>query len=82
MSIVGPRPIVENEIKKYGEHYRLYTSVRPGLTGLWQVEGRAETTYQERVAMDVRYVETRSFMKDFWIVLKTIPAVLASRGAV
>ena len=82
MSIVGPRPIVKNEIQKYGDSYRFYTAVRPGLTGLWQVEGRTETTYQERVAMDVRYVQTRSFLKDVWIVVKTIPAVLASRGAV
>lgn len=82
MSIVGPRPIVENEIQKYGDHYRLYTAVRPGLTGLWQVEGRTDTTYQERVEMDVRYVLNRSFFTDLWIVLKTIPAVLASRGAV
>lgn len=82
MSIVGPRPIVKNEIQKYGDSYRYYTAVRPGLTGLWQVEGRADTTYDERVDMDVKYVRTRSFVSDFWIVLKTIPAVLASRGAV
>lgn len=82
MSIVGPRPIVKNEIQKYGDSYRFYTAVRPGLTGLWQVEGRTETTYQERVEMDVKYVQTRSFWKDVWIVLKTVPAVIASRGAV
>ena len=82
MSIVGPRPIVKNEIQKYGDSYRFYTAVRPGLTGLWQVEGRTDTTYQERVEMDVRYVQTRSFWKDVWIVVRTIPAVIASRGAV
>ena len=82
MSIVGPRPIVKNEIQKYGDSYRYYTAVRPGLTGLWQVEGRADTTYDERVDMDVKYVRTRSFLNDVWIVLRTIPAVLASRGAV
>lgn len=82
MSIVGPRPIVKNEIQKYGDNYRYYTAVRPGLTGLWQVEGRADTTYDARVDMDVKYVRTRSFFNDVWIVLKTIPAVLASRGAV
>ena len=82
MSIVGPRPIVKNEIQKYGDSYRYYTAVRPGLTGLWQVEGRADTTYDERVDMDVKYVRTRSFFSDIWIVLKTVPAVLASRGAV
>ncbi len=82
MSIVGPRPIVKNEIQKYGDSYRFYTAVRPGLIGLWQVEGRTETTYVERVEMDVRYVQTRTFWKDLWIVLKTVPAVIASRGAV
>ncbi len=82
MSIVGPRPIVQNEIQMYGDDYDFYTAVRPGLTGLWQVEGRSGTTYQERVEMDVRYVQTRTFWKDVWIVLKTVPAVLASRGAV
>lgn len=82
MSIVGPRPIVKNEIQKYGDKYRFYISVRPGITGLWQVEGRTETTYEERVDMDVRYVTTRTFWKDVWIVLRTVPAVLASRGAV
>lgn len=82
MSIVGPRPIVKNEIKRYGDNYRFYTAVRPGLTGLWQVQGRTDTSYQTRVAMDVRYVQTRSFLTDLWIVVKTIPAVLMSRGAV
>ena len=82
MSIVGPRPIVKNEIQKYGENYRFYTAVRPGLTGLWQVEGRTDTTYEERGQIDVRYVQTRSFWKDLWIVIKTVPAVFASRGAV
>jgi Undecaprenyl-phosphate galactose phosphotransferase WbaP len=81
MSIVGPRPIVKEEIQKYGDNYRFYTSVRPGLTGLWQIEGRAETTYQERVEMDVEYAQTRSFFMDVLIMLKTIPAVLFSRGA-
>lgn len=82
MSIVGPRPIVDGEIKKYGDDFRYFTSVRPGLTGLWQVEGRTDTTYEERVAMDVKYAQTRTFWNDIWIVLKTIPAVLMSRGAV
>lgn len=82
MSIVGPRPIVDGEIKKYGDDFRYFTSVRPGLTGLWQVEGRTDTTYEERVAMDVKYAQTRTFWNDIWIVLKTIPAVLLSRGAV
>ncbi|MCA8899825.1 MAG: sugar transferase [Hyphomonas sp.] len=81
MSIVGPRPIVENEISKYGEFYRDYCSVRPGLTGLWQVEGRSDTTYAERVLLDVKYAHSRSFWVDVGIMLKTVPAVLSSRGA-
>lgn len=76
MSIVGPRPIVENEIAKYGEYYRDYCSVRPGLTGLWQVEGRSDTTYAERVALDAQYARTRTFWGDIGIMLRTIPAVL------
>ncbi len=81
MSLVGPRPIVANEIGKYGEFYRDYCSVKPGITGLWQVEGRSDTTYEERVQLDVKYARTRSFWGDFRIMLKTIPAVLFSRGA-
>lgn len=81
MSIVGPRPIVENEINKYGEFYRDYCTVRPGLTGLWQVEGRSNTTYEQRVQLDVKYARTRSLGGDFMIMLRTVPAVLFSRGA-
>lgn len=81
MSIVGPRPIVENEIIKYGEFYRDYCSVRPGLTGLWQVEGRSDTTYEQRVQLDVKYATTRNFTGDIMIMLRTVPAVLLSRGA-
>lgn len=81
MSLVGPRPIVENEIAKYGENYRDYCAVRPGITGAWQVSGRSDTTYSERVQMDVEYAKTRSFWGDMRIVLETIPAVLLSRGA-
>ena len=81
MSLVGPRPIVENEIAKYGEFYRDYCSVRPGLTGLWQVEGRSDTSYEERVQLDVKYARTRNFTGDIMIMLRTVPAVLMSRGA-
>ncbi len=81
MSIVGPRPIQHAEIARYGEHYEAYTRVRPGLTGLWQISGRSETTYAERVALDVAYVNTRTFWGDIAIILRTIPAVLGSRGA-
>ncbi len=81
MSLVGPRPIVESEIARYGESFRHYCSVRPGITGLWQVSGRSNTTYSERVATDVEYVRSRSFWGDIKIMLMTVPAVLNSKGA-
>ena len=81
MSIVGPRPIVHNEISKYGTDFIYYTDVRPGLTGLWQVSGRSDTTYDERVALDVKYVRQWSFVRDMKVIVKTIPAILASKGA-
>jgi exopolysaccharide production protein ExoY len=81
MSLVGPRPIVESEIAKYGEYYRDYCAVRPGLTGLWQVEGRSDTTYEERVQLDVKYASSRTFTGDIMIMLRTVPAVLLSKGA-
>ena len=81
MSVIGPRPIVESEIIKYGEFYAYYCDVRPGLTGLWQVSGRSDTTYQERVALDVRYVTERSFWMDLKIFFLTFPVVLRRVGA-
>ena len=81
MSLVGPRPIVDNEIVKYGDSFKQYCSVRPGLTGLWQVKGRSDTTYDERVALDVEYARTWSVLLDLKILFWTIPAVVLSRGA-
>ena len=60
MNLVGPRPVVVQEVPRYGEHKRHYLSVKPGMTGLWQVSGRNNLTYAQRVALDARYVETRS----------------------
>ncbi len=80
MSIVGPRPIVREEIAYYGESFSRYTKVRPGLTGLWQVSGRNDVSYQTRVQMDVRYVEQFTLYSDMVIIMKTIPAVLRSSG--
>ena len=82
MSIVGPRPIVRSEIEKYAEHFALYASVRPGITGLWQVSGRSGTSYDERVSLDRKYVETQSVLGDIRIMLLTVPAVFGARGAV
>ena len=82
MSLVGPRPVTKTEIDdKYGAHARLCTSVRPGLTGLWQVSGRNDISYPERVALDVRYVTRWSLVEDIRILLKTVGVVLDRSGA-
>ncbi|WP_081698363.1 undecaprenyl-phosphate galactose phosphotransferase WbaP [Meiothermus taiwanensis] len=81
MSLVGPRPIVDEEIKRYGSHFSLYAKVRPGLTGLWQVSGRNDTTYAERVAMDVYYVRNWSPWLDLYILARTVWVVLFGKGA-
>lgn len=81
MSLVGPRPISLSERGKYGENFADYCSVRPGITGLWQVSGRSNVSYPERVRMDTTYALNRSFWGDVIIMLKTIPAVLKSDGA-
>jgi Undecaprenyl-phosphate galactose phosphotransferase WbaP len=81
MSLVGPRPISLSERSKYGENFADYCSVRPGITGLWQVSGRSNVSYPERVRMDTTYALNRSFWGDIVIMLKTIPAVLKSDGA-
>jgi exopolysaccharide production protein ExoY len=81
MSVVGPRPIVAEELPLYREHMADYLSVRPGITGLWQVSGRSDTTFDERVALDARYVRERSLAGDLWIVLRTVGALLGQKGA-
>ncbi len=81
MSIVGPRPIVDNEVRRYGDDIRFYDAVRPGVVGLWQVSGRNDTTYDERVALDVEYALSRSLAYDVAILFRAVPAVLLSRGA-
>lgn len=82
MSIVGPRPIVEKEIPKYGEYAKLVFSVLPGLTGYWQANGRSDTTYDERVEMDVYYIKNRSLIMDFKIIFRTFISVIKKEGAV
>jgi Undecaprenyl-phosphate galactose phosphotransferase WbaP len=81
MSTVGPRPIVEGEIERYGESYSLYKRVVPGLTGLWQVSGRNNTTYGERVSLDSYYVWNWSPWMDIYILARTIKVVLFFKGA-
>lgn len=81
MSVVGPRMIHPTELAQYGEHAAELLSVRPGLTGLWQVSGRSGIGYEQRVKLDIRYIRERGAWLDFLILLKTIPAVLFGRGA-
>jgi lipopolysaccharide/colanic/teichoic acid biosynthesis glycosyltransferase len=81
MSLVGPRPIVKEEIPKYGRGYELYSRVFPGITGLWQVSGRNNTTYEERVAYDEHYVHNWSIWLDLYILVRTIRTVITAEGA-
>lgn len=83
MSLVGPRPVVREELDRhYGPAAAAYALVRPGITGLWQVSGRSDTSYSARVAFDTEYVATMSMRLDFAILFRTIAVVLARRGAV
>jgi exopolysaccharide production protein ExoY len=76
MSCVGPRPIIDEEVARYGRHWADYIRARPGLTGPWQVSGRNRLSYRTRVALDTRYVRAWSLWRDLWILVRTIPAVL------
>lgn len=80
MSLVGPRPIVMAEVKRYGRYYRHYCQVRPGLTGLWQVSGRNDVSYSRRVAMDVHYSRSKRLSLDLWILGRTVPCVIRGTG--
>ncbi|WP_349405603.1 sugar transferase [Clostridium perfringens] len=82
MSVVGPRPIVKKEIIKYGDSFKKVFSVKPGLTGYWQANGRSDTTYEERVAMDLYYVDNRSLSLDFKIIIQTLVSVIKKEGAI
>lgn len=82
MALIGPRPIVAEELKKYGRYAAHYMSVRPGVTGLWQVSGRSRLSYARRIALDVVYVKNGSLKSDLAILIKTPLVVLTARGAV
>jgi lipopolysaccharide/colanic/teichoic acid biosynthesis glycosyltransferase len=82
MSWVGPRDILHSELAVYGEFGDKFVTVKPGLTGLWQVSGRSRLTYSERVRLDMHYIDHLSFLLDLKIILKTIPVVLFGDGAV
>jgi exopolysaccharide production protein ExoY len=81
MRLVGPRPIVVQELRRYGAVKRHYLSVNPGMTGLWQVSGRNNTSYEERVELDRHYVESRSLWMDFMILVRTARVVITGHGA-
>jgi lipopolysaccharide/colanic/teichoic acid biosynthesis glycosyltransferase len=83
MSVVGPRPIVRDELERYGKFMEEVLAVRPGLTGLWQVSGRNNLTYSTRVKLDLRYARYRDFWLDIRIILRTIAVILdpKDRGA-
>jgi undecaprenyl-phosphate galactose phosphotransferase len=81
MSLVGPRPVTQSELDYYGSTVSYYASVRPGLTGLWQVSGRSDLSYDQRVRLDTWYVRNWTPWHDIAIILKTIPAVLKRKGA-
>jgi lipopolysaccharide/colanic/teichoic acid biosynthesis glycosyltransferase len=81
MSVVGPRPVLQSELALYGRWLSCYTSVRPGLTGLWQVSGRNLVPYRRRVAMDRFYANSRSLKLYIAIVIATLPAVILRRGS-
>jgi lipopolysaccharide/colanic/teichoic acid biosynthesis glycosyltransferase len=79
MSVVGPRPIVRKELPRYGDRMEEVIAVRPGLTGLWQVSGRNNLSYWERVKLDIRYARHRSFLMDLRIILRTIGVIIDPR---
>jgi exopolysaccharide production protein ExoY len=81
MNLVGPRPIVDAEIGRYGRRFERYCAVKPGITGLWQISGRNDVSYRSRVAMDCLYAKSKSPLLDAWVLVATIPAVLLRKGS-
>lgn len=81
MSLVGPRPVTEPELEKYGASKDYVLSVLPGISGLWQVNGRSETSYEERIYFDTYYIQNWSVWFDIWILIKTVLVVIKGKGA-
>ena len=81
MSLVGPRPALKSEVDKYEQHVRRRLDVRPGITGLWQVSGRSDLSWEDTVRLDLYYVDNWSLIQDFSILVKTFKAVFSSSGA-
>lgn len=80
MSVVGPRPLVPEELPKYGRYMDKILTIRPGITGLWQVSGRNDIPYPHRVQIDVYYVSFRSFWLDLWLIVKTIGVIVSTKN--
>jgi lipopolysaccharide/colanic/teichoic acid biosynthesis glycosyltransferase len=80
MSVVGPRPLVPEELPKYGRYMDKILTIRPGITGLWQVSGRNDIPYDRRVQIDVYYVNFRSFWLDLWLIVKTIGVIISPKN--
>jgi lipopolysaccharide/colanic/teichoic acid biosynthesis glycosyltransferase len=76
MSVVGPRPLVEEELPRYGRHINKILTIRPGITGLWQVSGRNDIPYPRRVQIDLYYANDKNLWMDMWIIFKTIGVVI------
>ena len=81
MSVVGPRPVLENQLELYGPSFNLYKQVRPGMTGLWQVSGRNELTFHDRVKLDKYVIQNWSVWLDLYILARTAGVVLTAKGA-
>ncbi len=81
MTLIGPRPVIEEELEKYGKNKEKFLSVTPGLTGYWQANGRSNTTYEERVEMDMYYIDHMNIFLDIKIIFQTIRSVLKKEGA-
>ena len=81
MSVIGPRPVVNDEIEKYGNQKAKFLSVKPGLTGYWAANGRSDTTYEDRIKLELYYIDHCSLLLDIKIFFKTILSVLKKEGA-
>lgn len=81
MSLVGPRPVVKDELEIYGPQAEIYLSTRPGITGLWQTSGRSDVGYNQRITLDTEYVTNWSIWRDIKIMFKTIPTVISAEGS-
>ena len=81
MSFVGPRPVTEPELAKYKQFSEYVLSVKPGLSGMWQISGRSNTGYEERINLDTYYIQNWSIWLDLWIIIKTVGVVIIGKGA-